>query len=344
MASAGSHHWVREYFLRTIASAEFRDFEDYQYGWLCRLRLHAFAREGYLPTDVSELWRLAGAKTMRYFEEKSQSVLAFFDGRTVDGLRMFNSFDLRELKDCRKKLRLPEEEDVSLSLPGIGVAVVDPEDQSVTIEKIFAFYCVLFQRDPERYRLTPQRQEKAGIRLWERIKARGGNRSAAVQDCRDAIANLKLSDWHVENGHIDWTDQIFRSQDVFEKRLAMNLGGEAAIRRQPKSEPYSIAHTATPAPVAEQQIAQADDPWRKALVALAAAVNPHSFDTWLKPTRFYALVEKTLYVRVPTREFKTIGDKYPNQISAALRQVMGPDIDVVYVTNDEARARAKEAV
>jgi hypothetical protein len=94
----GSHHWVREYFLRTIASAEFRDLEDYQYGWLCRLRLHAYAREGYLPTDVSELWRLAGAKTMRYFEEKSQSVLAYFDGRTVDGLRMFNSFDLRELK------------------------------------------------------------------------------------------------------------------------------------------------------------------------------------------------------------------------------------------------------
>jgi hypothetical protein len=345
MASPGSHHWVREYFLRTIASAEFRDLEDYQYGWLCRLRSHAHAREGYLPTDVSELWRLAGAKTMRYFEEKSQSVLAYFDGRTVDGLRMFNSFDLRELKECRKKLRLPEE-DMSLSLPGIGVSLVDPEDQSVTIEKLFAFYCALFQRDPARYRLSALRSEKAGTRLWERIKANHGDRAAAAQDCRDAIANLRLSDWHCQNGHIDWVDHIFRSQEVFEKRLEMGYGGERALKRQPKSEPYAIEPIAVaPAPVLEQHIAADSDPWRHVLDALKTATDQHSFDTWLKPTRFYALVEGTLYVRVPTPEFRSVvRGKYGEKVHASLSVTLGRPMEVVYVTADEARARAKEAV
>jgi hypothetical protein len=175
------------------------------------------------------------------------------------------------------------------------------------------------------------------------------DRAAAAQDCRDAIANLRLSSGTSRTTHIDWTDHIFRSQDVFEKRLDMRLGGERGLKRQPKSEPYSVP-TITPAPVAEQQIAPEADPWRKVLASLAASVNPHSYDIWLKPTRFYARVEGTLYVRVPTPEFRNLGEKYGDMIAAALllqrdgTQSLGPILNVVYVTHDEARARAKEAV
>jgi hypothetical protein len=344
MSAPGSHHWVREYFFRTRGSREFVELKDYQYGWLCRLKTHALANEGYLPTDVNELWTMAGAKTRAFFEKDSPMVLAYFDGRTVDGQRMYNSFDLRELKDGRKKLRLPDEEQQSLSISvsAVAVGLVDPEEQSVTIEKVFAFYCAVLGRDPCRYQLTPRRLEKAGVRLWERIKVRRGNRSAAVQDLRDAIANLALSRWHVENGHVDWIDHVFKSQEIFEKRLDMNLGGEAAMKRQPKSEPYAV-QAITPAPVAEQQVAPEHDPWRKVLAQVELSVNRHSFDTWLKPSRFYALVGRKLYVRVPTEEFRNSGEKYGHLIRQTILK-LGLDFSVEYVTTDEAKARAKEAV
>jgi chromosomal replication initiator protein len=66
------------------------------------------------------------------------------------------------------------------------------------------------------------------------------------------------------------------------------------------------------------------DPWSLILDVLAKRVNPQSFDTWLKPTRFYGVDGKTLVVRVPIREFTYITDKWGELISEAIENLRFP--------------------
>jgi hypothetical protein len=58
--------------------------------------------------------------------------------------------------------------------------------------------------------------------------------------------------------------------------------------------------------------------WGKILGALKARVNPHSFDTWLRPTRFDHTEGDVLYVRVPTPDFKYAGEKYGDLIRESI--------------------------
>jgi len=44
--------------------------------------------------------------------------------------------------------------------------------------------------------------------------------------------------------------------------------------------------------------------WQRVLEHLKTAVNPQSYQTWLRPTRFSHANNETLFVRVPNREFK----------------------------------------
>jgi len=66
----------------------------------------------------------------------------------------------------------------------------------------------------------------------------------------------------------------------------------------------SFATTPVPAP----------NPWIQILAALEKKVNRQSFETWLKPTRFSHIVDRTLYVLLPGEEFQHIGEKYENLI------------------------------
>jgi hypothetical protein len=86
------------------------------------------------------------------------------------------------------------------------------------IAALFGTYCDEFHRDPTKYTLTPIRKAKALLRLHERTKIRG-SMALAVDEINTAIKNLAASEYHVSNGYIDWTDQIFRSAEEFEKRL-----------------------------------------------------------------------------------------------------------------------------
>src|SRR3954452_1770706 len=56
------------------------------------------------------------------------------------------------------------------------------------------------------------------------------------------------------------------------------------------------------------------NPWIRILDALEKKINRHSYDTWLKPTRFSHANGGVLFVRVPAAEFRDVGDKYADLI------------------------------
>jgi len=77
------------------------------------------------------------------------------------------------------------------------------------------------------------------------------------------------------------------------------------------------------------------NPWLQILAALEKKVIRQSFETWLKPTRYSHSTGRTLYVRVPTPEFRHIGDKYGDLIQEAIdTQALDFD-DVCFVTVEE---------
>jgi hypothetical protein len=77
------------------------------------------------------------------------------------------------------------------------------------------------------------------------------------------------------------------------------------------------------------------NPWKKILRALKANLNPHSFGTWFVPTRLDHETAGTLFVRVPTSEFLTIGSKYNDLIRAAINSLGLEIADVKFVTGEE---------
>jgi len=77
------------------------------------------------------------------------------------------------------------------------------------------------------------------------------------------------------------------------------------------------------------------NPWVRILDALEKKINRHSYDTWLKPTRYSHSSEGVLFVRVPTAEFRHVGDKYADLIQEAIDN-LGLDFrDVRFVTAED---------
>jgi len=54
------------------------------------------------------------------------------------------------------------------------------------------------------------------------------------------------------------------------------------------------------------------------LDALEKKINRHSYETWLKPTRYSHISNGVLFVRVPNAEFLHVGDKYGDLIQEAV--------------------------
>jgi chromosomal replication initiator protein len=77
------------------------------------------------------------------------------------------------------------------------------------------------------------------------------------------------------------------------------------------------------------------NPWMRILGALEKKVNRHSYETWLKPTRFSHAVGKVMFIRVPTPEFRHIGDKYGDLIFEAVDNLGLEFEDFQFVTVDE---------
>ena len=73
------------------------------------------------------------------------------------------------------------------------------------------------------------------------------------------------------------------------------------------------------------------NPWVRILDALEKKVNRHSYDTWLKPTRFSHSEGVKLFVNVPTPEFQQIGEKYADLIQEAIDNLGFDFQDVEFV-------------
>jgi len=81
--------------------------------------------------------------------------------------------------------------------------------------------------------------------------------------------------------------------------------------------------------------ASALNPWLQILAALEKKVIRQSFETWLKPTRFSHANGRILFVRVPSKEFQHIGDKYSDLIQEAIDSQSLEFDDVQFVTIEE---------
>jgi chromosomal replication initiator protein len=82
------------------------------------------------------------------------------------------------------------------------------------------------------------------------------------------------------------------------------------------------------------------NPWVRILESLEKKINRHSYDMWLKPTRYSHCNDRKIFVRVPTLEFKHIGEKYGDLIQEALDNLgLGFD-DVEFIAAEPEASRA----
>ena len=77
------------------------------------------------------------------------------------------------------------------------------------------------------------------------------------------------------------------------------------------------------------------NPWVRILDALEKKVNRHSYDTWLKPTRYSHASNGVLFVRIPTAEFRHVSDKYADLIQEAVDNLGLGYEEVKFVTADD---------
>jgi len=77
------------------------------------------------------------------------------------------------------------------------------------------------------------------------------------------------------------------------------------------------------------------NPWARILDRLEKRISRHSYDTWLKPTHFSHTRENVIVVRVPTPEFRHLGEKYGDLIREAIEMLALEFEDVEFVTADE---------
>ena len=77
------------------------------------------------------------------------------------------------------------------------------------------------------------------------------------------------------------------------------------------------------------------NPWVRILDALEKKINRHSYNTWLKPTRYSHINNGILFVRVPTDEYRREGDKYADLIQEAVDDLGLGYEDVKFVTAED---------
>ena len=77
------------------------------------------------------------------------------------------------------------------------------------------------------------------------------------------------------------------------------------------------------------------NPWLRILGALEKKISRHSYDTWLKPTRFSHASGSVMFVRVPTAEFRHIGEKFGDLIQEAMDTMTPEYQDIKFITADE---------
>src|SRR5580693_141099 len=77
------------------------------------------------------------------------------------------------------------------------------------------------------------------------------------------------------------------------------------------------------------------NPWVRILDALEKKINRHSYDTWLKPTRYSHASNGVLFIRIPTAEFRHVSDKYADLIQEAVDNLGLGYSEVKFVTAED---------
>jgi len=81
--------------------------------------------------------------------------------------------------------------------------------------------------------------------------------------------------------------------------------------------------------------------WQEVLGYLKTKVNPQSYQTWLRPTRFSQVSNGTLFVQVPNREFQEwIQDNYQGLVKESISQLDLPYCDVRYIFPEDKALHA----
>lgn len=336
--------WFPLYIHRLKASRTW-SLPDYQWCWFMKLIIELADSDtpGYLPNDVDVLWPLAGARTRDFFLKRDGIGLVDREfRRTADGLHIYNPRLLEVLTEQSEKLhrkKKVKEEPLSLSSSGL-FANINPEDIESSIHRLFAYYLECFQKDP-RYKLTRRRVDKCQCRLLELIHS-GSDLARAEATAKDAICNLAASSFHVQNGHTDWIDHLFVTQEMLQKRLDMGPGFTPPAQqsahgqlRNGSSSSQPAAHTSQTASPSRTMPNEPLPPltpdngaWASLLSALQGRTSRLHYDTWLLPTRVLGLHGTVLYVRVPTPEFKHINEKFQREIAESIQALSLPISEV----------------
>src|SRR5512146_2453171 len=99
------------------------------------------------------------------------------------------------------------------------------------------------------------------------------------------------------------------------------------IRRAAHERPRTVFFMS-----ASSLAAASANPWLRILDALEKKINRHSYETWLKPTKYSHAEKGILFIRVPTAEFRHIGERYADLIHEAMDDLGLEFQDVEFVT------------
>jgi hypothetical protein len=165
---------------------------------------------------------------------------------------------------------------------------------------------------PEREKPSTEAMSRSEERAWKRRQA-----VKATVDHFIAKAGLGLSNAIRKTMH-----SLSLTQQQVESDLAM-------IKYEPPLPPPE-KKLRRPC----EQISDERNPWKKILGTLKSKINPHSYETWLAPTRYDHMEGGVLYVRVPSIEFRHAGDKYGALIREAIDGLGLELADVKFVTAD----------
>jgi KaiC/GvpD/RAD55 family RecA-like ATPase len=85
--------------------------------------------------------------------------------------------------------------------------------------------------------------------------------------------------------------------------------------------------------------------WNEVLELVGRRVNPHSFNTWFRPTKQERIEEECLVIRVPTSLFrKRLRETYGAIIQSALAELGHPQMEVLFVWDEGSPAQSAYGV
>jgi hypothetical protein len=166
-----------------------------------------------------------------------------------------------------------------------------------------------------------------GTRIPDDFKVSDAHRTLARELGANADAEIIAFTDHFKSKagadgvKLDW-DAAFRNW----LRNSLKYGGAPAPARaaKPPAQPEPPRQYAPSMALPKDLDAEAGRrAWDGVLDAVKGSISTHSFDTWLKPIRGAGVCKstRTLYAKVPTPQFMDAGERYGDQLQAAVTRL-----------------------